>query len=156
MKKIIIVAAILLVAIAANAQPKAIGGRLGWGLEASYQHNVGQGGNFLEADLGLGFVGGIHLTGIYNFMIAQPEWTTKGTWGFYAGPAIGASFLWYLPGAAVSVGGQLGLEYNFEIPLQLSVDIRPQFGVMFGGGYTGFYAGGLMGFVPCLAVRYRF
>ena len=38
MKKIIILAALMLgIAVAASAQPKAIGGRLGYGLEASYE-----------------------------------------------------------------------------------------------------------------------
>ncbi len=157
MKKIIIIAIMTLaVTLAANAQPKAIGGRLGYGLEASYQHNVGQNANFMEIDLGLGFVGGLQLNGAYNFMIAQPEWTTKGEWGFYAGPSVGAAYLWYVNGGSITVGGQLGLEYTFDFPLQLSVDIRPQIGALFYSGYAGFYMGGLFGFIPCLSVRYRF
>ncbi len=53
MKKIIIIAALALgFAVAASAQPRAIGGRLGNGLEASYQHTV-RGADFVEANLGL-------------------------------------------------------------------------------------------------------
>lgn len=155
--KRLILTAILVIGMAATAfaQPKAIGGRLGWGIEASYQHNMGAGANFLEADLGLFAFTGLNVSGIYNFMIAQPEWTTKGTWGFYAGPGVGAGISFLGP-VQVSVMGQVGLEYNFEKPVQISLDIRPQFGVQFYGGSAYFYAGGLLGFVPCLAVRYRF
>ncbi len=157
MKKIIIMAVLALgVTLAASAQPRAIGGRLGYGLEASYQHNVGQNTNFMEFDLGIGFIGGVNLTGTYNFMIIKPEWTSKGEWGLYAGPAVGASYLWYLNGGTVTVGGQVGLEYTFDFPLQLSVDVRPQIGAVFYSGYAGFYTGGLYGFVPSLSARYRF
>ena len=81
-------------AIAATAQPKAIGGRLGvTGLEASYEHII-NGRQFIEADLGLdfGYAGrgqaGVKLTGTYNFIWACPDWTSMGTWAIYAGPGI--------------------------------------------------------------------
>ena len=54
MKKIILIAAMICgFAVAASAQPKALGLRFGYGAELSYQHNVA-GANFIEADLGLG------------------------------------------------------------------------------------------------------
>ena len=86
MKKIILVAAMVLgFAVAASAQPRAIGARLGNGGEVSYQHQLGA--NFLEVDggLGLGFDGTFNVgaTGIYNFMIAQPAWTDRGEWGWH-------------------------------------------------------------------------
>ena len=59
MKKIILIAALALgFAVAATAQPRALGVRLGNGGEISYQHTLG-GANFLEVDggLGLGFDG---------------------------------------------------------------------------------------------------
>ena len=73
MKKIILVAALVLgFAVAASAQPRAIGVRIGNGGEISYQHQLGR--NFLEVDGGLGLVldGTLNVgaTGIYNFMIA--------------------------------------------------------------------------------------
>ena len=91
MKKIILAAALVLgFAVAASAQPRAIGVRIGNGGEISYQHQLGS--NFLEVDggLGLGFDGvfNVGATGIYNFMIAQPQWTAQGEWGFYAGPGV--------------------------------------------------------------------
>ena len=52
MKRIILIAALALgVAFAAAAQPRAIGVRLGYGGEISYQHTLG-GANFVEANLG--------------------------------------------------------------------------------------------------------
>lgn len=156
MKKIIIIAAIALgFAVAASAQPRAIGGRLSYGLEASYQHTV-QNADFVEANLGLFGYHSIDATATYNFMIAQPDWTSRGEWGFYAGPgaALGYSFIGdFFHVAAV---GQVGLEYTFWFPLQLSVDLRPQFGIATGNGGVNFYTGGLFGFVPTIGVRYRF
>ena len=80
MKKIIITVILAIGFVTAvAAQPKAIGGRLGWGLDLSYEHNVGSKANFMEASLGLYGFTGLQLGATYNFMIAQPEWTTKGT-----------------------------------------------------------------------------
>ena len=153
MKKIILVAALVLgFAAAAAAQPRALGLRGGYGVEASYQHTLGS--NFVEADLGLYGFNTLNVGGTYNWMLAQPQWTDRGEWGFYAGPgaALGLGF-----GAAshfsAAVCGQVGLEYTFWFPLQLSIDIRPQLGFVTAGGAGGFYFGG---FYPALGVRYRF
>ena len=92
MKKIILVAALVLgFAAAAAAQPRAVGLRGGYGVEATYQHTLGA--NFLEANLGLGGFNGLNVAATYNWMIAQPNWTDRGEWGVYAGP-----------GAAVQLG----------------------------------------------------
>ena len=151
MKKIILVAALVLgFAAAAVAQPRAIGIRGGFGAGLSYQHTVGA--NFIDADLGFG--NGLNLAATYNWMLAQPQWTSRGEWGVYAGPgaALGLGF-----GDAsffkVGVAGEVGLEYTFWFPLQLSVDIRPQLGLVTAGGASAF---GLWGWYPTLAVRYRF
>ena len=151
MKKIILVAALILgFAAAAAAQPRAIGIRGGFGAGVSYQHTVGA--NFIDADLGFG--NGLNLAATYNWMLAQPQWTSRGEWGVYAGPgaALGLGF-----GDAsffnVGVAGEVGLEYTFWFPLQLSVDIRPQLGLVTAGGASAF---GLWGWYPTLAVRYRF
>ena len=153
MKKIILVAAMVLgFAVAASAQPRAIGLRGGYGVELSYQHTLGE--NFLEADLGLGAFNGLNVAATYNWMLAQPDWTSKGEWGVYAGPgvALGLGF-----GDAsyfnVGIAGQVGLEYTFWFPLQLSVDLRPQLGLVTAGGASAF---GLWGWYPSLGVRYKF
>ena len=150
MKKIILAAAMVLgFAIAATAQPRAIGVRIGNGAEISYQHSFNA--NFLEVDggVGLGFDKTFNLgaTGIYNFMIAQPAWTDRGEWGFYAGPGIAVA-----AGPEifnVGIAGQVGLEYTFHFPLQLSVDLRPQLGVVN-------KTFGIWGWYPHLSIRYRF
>ena len=151
MKKIILVAAMVLgFAVAASAQPRAIGIRGGFGAGVSYQHTVGA--NFIDADLGFG--NGLNVAATYNWTLAQPNWTSRGEWGVYAGPGVAlgvgfgdASFL------NVGVAGEVGLEYTFWFPLQLSVDIRPELGLVTAGGASAF---GLWGWYPTLAVRYRF
>lgn len=157
MKRIILIAALVFgVAVAATAQPRAVGGRLAYGLEASYQHYVG-GENFVEANLGFCYFSALNATATYNFMIAQPAWTARGEWGFYAGP--GASVGLDLIGSSefvFGVVGQVGLEYTFWFPLQLSVDLRPQIGFAAGNGGARFYTEGMFGFVPTIGVRYRF
>jgi hypothetical protein len=137
MKKIIIAAALILgFTIAASAQPRAIGVRLGNGGEISYQHSLDR--NFLEVDggLGLGFDGvfNVGATGIYNFMIAQPDWTDRGEWGFYAGPGAGVGLaLGEVNYLALSAAGMVGLEYTFWFPLQISIDFRQHVGIGLSG-----------------------
>jgi hypothetical protein len=153
MKKIIVLAALILgFSVAAAAQPRAIGVRIGNGGEISYQHTLGQ--NFLEVDGGLGLgldgVFNVGATGIYNFMIAQPQWTSQGTWGFYAGPGVGVGLgLGETNYFTLAVAGMVGLEYTFDFPLQLSLDVRPQIGFGFGHGLH-------WGVMPALGVRYKF
>lgn len=151
MKKILTIAVLALgISFAAAAQPRAIGARMGWGFEASYQHTLGS--DFLEADLGLFTFNALQASAIYNFMIAQPAWTDRGEWGFYAGPgaALGIGFYEYSR-FNLAAAGQVGLEYTFWFPLQLSFDIRAQMGASIGHG-SGFY----WGIGPALSVRYRF
>lgn len=155
MKRIIAIIALAMgIAAAAVAQPRAIGGRLGWGMEASYQHTLG-GQNFIEADLGFFTFNSVNAVATYNFMIAQPAWTPKGEWGFYAGPGVAAT-AGFNGFGAIGVVGNVGLEYTFWFPLQLAVDLRPQVGVGFNGNGAGFFIDGLFGFIPSFSVRYRF
>lgn len=140
MKKILMIAfSALCLAAVASAQPKALGGRIGnYGLDISYENYVGGASDFLEFELGLDdafSTSAFHFDGVYNFMIAHPTWTTQGQWGFYAGP--GASVAVWDNGKDENVVyagilGNVGLEYMFDIPLQLSVSLRPR--IMFGDG----------------------
>ena len=143
MKKILLIAAMVLgFAVAASAQPRAIGLRGGVGLaNVTYQHSMGT--NFLEAGLGL-YDSAFSVEGVYNFMLAQPSWTSRGEWGVYAGP--GANVVLGNSVFDIAVVGQVGLEYTFWFPLQLSIDVRPPFGL--NNGFSGFY--------PALGIRYRF
>ena len=152
MKKIFIAAALVLgFAVAASAQPRAIGLRLGWGAEASYQHTV-YNEDFVEVDLGLCTFDGLNASAVYNFMIAQPTWTDRGDWGFYAGPGLAVGMGGLTTESAyfnLGVAGQVGLEYTFWFPLQLSFDIRPVLGFGFNYGFH-------WSVMPAIGVRYRF
>ena len=69
MKKIIAIAvALVAFAAVAVAQPRAIGARLTYGAELSYQQSLGS--NFAEFDLGmaLGAHSGFTISGIYDFL----------------------------------------------------------------------------------------
>lgn len=160
MKRILIAIFIaLLTALSAQSQPKSFGLRLGNDCQLSYEHNIGADADFFEADLGMqfyfGYAAGLNAAAAYNFMIAQPKWTEKGQWGFYAGPAAKLGYVWI--GGYLAVGAQIGLEYEFECPLQLSIDIRPVVGVAMEGKSISLYAAdALLGALPCLSVRYRF
>ena len=156
MNKFILIAALVLgVAFAAAAQPKAIGLRWGMNTEISYQHNLG-GANFVEANLGTFLAGkpSFDISSTYNFMIAQPAWTSRGDWGIYAGPGLALGFNSWETHFAIQ--GQVGLEYTFWFPLQLAVDLKPQFGFEVRNRYTDFFFDGLYGFAPSFSVRYRF
>ena len=136
--------------VAAIAQPRAVGLKLGWGAEASYQHTV-KGANFIEATLGLNDFTSLNASAVYNFMIAQPQWTDKGEWGFYAGPgaSVGTCMLKDRSYFHLSAAGMVGLEYTFWFPLQLSFDLKPQLGFGFNYGFH-------FNVRPSLGVRYRF
>ena len=71
----------------------------------------------------------------------------------------------------IAAAGHVGLEYTFDFPLQLCIDLRPCFGIHVNdgkfydketgirvdyGGKVGFYDNGLLGFAPSLSVRYCF
>ena len=139
MKKItIIVTALLLGAFAAVAQPKAIGLRGGpFEQEISYEHWLTLFDNdydFLEAELGVFGGNGFKATAMYNFTLAFPEFTDRGEWGLYAGPGVVVGYGTGVnkEGEAVAApfvgaAAQLGMEYTFWFPLQLSVDFRPTF-----------------------------
>ncbi len=147
MKRILLVAALVLgFAAAASAQPRALGIRGGYGVELSYQHTVGA--NFIEADLGLGTFNSLNLAASYNMTIAEFGPGFHAYWGPSASAGLGLNPGWF----GVGVGANIGIEYIFDFPLQLSVDIRPQLGLQFGKdipllNYWGW---------PTLGIRYAF
>lgn len=133
---------------ALNAQSigKAIGVRFGYGGELSYQQPLGN-ANRLELDLGLNRYG-FGLNGVYQWVWDLSSLSDGFNW--YAGIGAGVGSYNYSSGYPLNVGllGQIGIEYNFNIPLQLSLDYRP--GFYFLHGFYGNYDG------ICLAARYRF
>ena len=164
MKKILVlVALIAMSAVAVNAQKRAIGARFGYGLEFSYQHNMGE-KNMLEIEVGLPAFSGIEAAATYDWLFPISGWQEAGNWNWYAGVGAGAGFIWKDPipfstwssYGYVGVAGRLGIEYNFDFPLSLSLDWRPIFGPRFGSGNIGFYDGGLYYGAIAWGIRYRF
>lgn len=151
MKKfLLILLSVIVSAVSASAQTKALGMRLGGDAELSFQQWSGN--NFIEADLGLAFgtQGGLRFTGAYDFVIASP-----GAWNIYVGPGAQVGIYKYAIGDSapvnhigVSAGGQIGAEYQIgSIPLNISVDWRPMWNFI---GAHGVWSSAAVG------VRYRF
>ena len=141
-KTLLIVIALLGLSLAAVAQPKAIGVRGGlfgahFNGEISYEQWTSLLDNdydFFEVDLGVFGGNGFKASALYNITLAQPEFTDRGEWAFYAGPGVALGYGTGInkndekkSAPFVGVAAQLGLEYTFWFPLQLSVDFRPSF-----------------------------
>ena len=156
MKRGIFVLIFFFLGFALHAQPRALGVRAGLEYQASYQHTLCERGDFLEIDCGFQLVSNTaNLAVAYDFMVAQPDWMHKGRWGVYVGPAVKAGVTGV--GYCVSAGVQIGLEYTFEFPLQISLDTRPALGVAVINRHASLYGGeSTLGGFPCLSVRYRF
>lgn len=137
MKKLILSAVMLVgLAFASNAQEiskNALGLRLGdndgFGGELSYQRALGD-NNRLELDLGWrnnDAYDAYKLVGLYQWV-----WNIDGGFNWYAGVGGGVgSYSIDRPnrnedGTFFLAAGNLGIEYNFDIPLMLSLDIRPE------------------------------
>ena len=165
MKKLVLLSLfVVAMAAAAFAQPRAIGGRLGYGIEVSYQHTLSE-ENMISADLGLpGFVG-LEAAATYDWLNPgglMIPWEEKGSWNWYAGVGAGAGFYGFSNIVGyVGAAGRVGVEYNFWFPLQLSIDWRPILGLGFGDAgdtassvwfnTSGLFCGGI-----ALGVRYIF
>ncbi len=160
MKKLVLLSLfIVAMATAAFAQPRAIGGRIGYGFEASYQHSLGE-NNMVSVELGLpGFIG-LEAAATYDWLNPgglMIPWEEKGSWNWYAGVGAGAGFYGFSSIAGFGgVAGRVGVEYNFWFPLQLSVDYRPIVGVWGGNGWVDFNASGLYSGAIAIAARYIF
>ncbi len=141
MKHIIILAIIISISGIASAQSYSesnlglrFGGGNGYGAEISFQHPFKN--NRMELDLGWGNSSDWSswtLTGLY-------QWVMPIESGFYwylgAGPAIG---FWdekqdhYSNNGGIYLAASLnvGAEYKFaEVPIQLALDLRPEFGLI--------------------------
>ena len=140
MKKLLLFATILFgfIANAQNISVNALGLRLGsnngFGSEISYQRKLSF-KNRLELDLGWRSSHSINatkLTGLYQWV-----WDIDQEFNWYAGFGGGLGS-WSTEDTANKSGtflyaaGTIGIEYNFDFPLQLSLDLRPEIG---GNGY---------------------
>ena len=187
MKKCIIAcAATLLAVVAVNAQPRAIGGRVAYGVGFSYQHSVGL-ENMVSLDVEFpGYSRGMGAAATYDWIFPISAWTQKGEWNWYAGVGAGLGFSfpgvgkplnlgdgnsWIAPSGGFNFGiaGRIGVEYNFWFPLQLSIDWRPVIGpqvywynlrientVISYDPQWDFNSNGFYAGAICLGVRYRF
>ena len=141
--------------ISKNALGLRLGDNDGFGGEISYQRGLSS-NNRLEFDLGWRNskdVDAYKIVGLYQWV-----WNIEGGFNWYAGVGAGVGSWSYNKndfkdsGSFVLAAGDIGIEYLFDFPLQLSLDFRPE--MYFGGDYADFRDG----FGPdiALGVRYRF
>lgn len=138
---------------AINAQPRAIGGRIGGDFEFSYQHMITS--NWM-VDLTAGANGYFSKYGSFG-AACMFDWVgnIRSGWNWYVGPGFGVGWNWneYYGNSPIriNVGGQIGIEYQFGFPLNLSLDWRPMWNFL---GFGSHYFGDLGG--VAFGVRYRF
>ncbi len=163
MKRIFLITTLLLgTALASQAQDianNALGLRLGdndgFGGELSYQRGLGD-NNRLELDLGFrnnDDYDAFKLVGLYQWI-----WNIEGGFNWYAGAGAGIGSFSRDRGPAFNdedgtfllAAGNLGIEYNFDVPIQLALDIRPE--IYFGDDFREDDFGPDL----ALAIRYRF
>jgi len=138
MRKILFSAFMLIgLAFSTNAQDiskNALGLRLGdndgFGGEISYQRGLSN-KTRLEFDLGWrnsNDVDAIKIVGLHQWV-----WNIDGGFNWYAGLGGGLGSWSYDKngyddnGTFVLAAGDIGIEYNFDVPIQLSLDFRPEF-----------------------------
>ncbi|MDT0641857.1 hypothetical protein RM553_03330 [Zunongwangia sp. F363] len=141
--------------IADNAIGLRLGGGNAYGAEISYQRALGMDNNRLELDLGWrndSDYSAFKVMGLYQWV-----WNIDGNFNWYAGAGAGIGGVSDKrdnveadEGAFFSIAGDVGIEYSFDIPLMVSLDLRPEIGL---SGYD--Y---IDDFTPDIAVgvRYQF
>lgn len=144
MKKLLMTGIIVLIAsVSMNAQDiskNALGLRLGdsdgFGAEISYQGRLST-TNRLELDLGWRNgknYDGFKLAGLYQWV-----WNIDSGFNWYAGLGGGVGSYSFNDNSDINNGndyndtfvfaaGDIGIEYNFDIPLLISLDFRPEIG----------------------------
>ncbi|WBU90912.1 hypothetical protein [Cellulophaga omnivescoria] len=113
--------------IADNAIGLRIGDNDGFGGEISYQRHLGE-NNRLEFDLGWrdsNDVDAFKLVGLYQWVMPLDG---NFNWFVGAGAGIGSFDAGDNDGTFALVAGDIGIEYNFDFPLILSLDMRPELG----------------------------
>lgn len=135
MKKLILVLSMAVLAIfTAAAQPRSIGGRIGYGLDVSYQHTVGR--NKVTLDVGFPWFNGLDAVATHDWVIPVHSWSGRGSWNWYPGVGLGLGGRFYGHHENhphdyffIGVAGRFGFEYQFWFPMTIAVDWRPVFGV---------------------------
>ena len=159
MKKYLFIAVLAVASLAVYAQPRAVGVRLGYGAQVSYEHQLGQ--NMVSLEVGVPGFARLEAACTYDWIDpfgATVPWDKKGEWHWYMGVGGAVQMAWSNPGLGfIGAAGRFGIEYDFWFPLQLSLDFRPTLGVAipYSGDGAAFgydvYASGLG-----LGVRYKF
>lgn len=114
--------------IADHALGLRLGDNDGFGTEISYQHGLSE-NNRLELDLGWrssNNVDSFKLTGLYQWV-----WNIDQGFNWYvgAGGGVGAVDTEFTDSEFFAlIAGDIGIEYDFNIPLLLSLDFRPELG----------------------------
>ena len=137
MKKLLLVAILAVAGFAAVvAQPRAIGLNIGYGLDVSYQHSIGE-SNMIDLSVNIPAFAGIGATATYDWINpfgTQIPWNNKGEWNWSLGVGAGLGIYGFqAPSFYVGAVGHVGVSYDFWFPLQLSVDWRPNIGIVAGG-----------------------
>ncbi len=142
--------------ISDNALGLRLGNSDGFGAEISYQRSLGR---FHRLEVNFGWrdsrdFNAFKLGGLYQWVR-----TLDGNFNWYygAGGGLGSvdfdeDYLVDDDGGLFIFGaGNIGIEYNFDIPLLLSLDFRPELGLI---GYDGFSDN--FDFDVALGIRYQF
>ncbi|WP_299103656.1 hypothetical protein [uncultured Tenacibaculum sp.] len=147
MKKLFLTLGLFLAAFTMSAQEisdNAIGVRFGdnngFGGEISYQRKLSD-HNRLEIDLGFREGSAFKATGLYQWV-----WELEPQFNWFAG--VGGGVASASGNSAIFGAGVIGIEYNFDIPVVISLDYRPEI------GFSGFYDGFQSDFG--LGIRYQF
>lgn len=127
----------------------------GFGAEISYQKSIGR-YNRVEVDLGWRYsrnFDAFKLAGVYQWVR-----TLDGDFNWYYGVGGGLGSVDFADpnlnnddGMFIFGAGDIGIEYNFDIPLLISLDFRPEIGLV---GFDGFDND--FNFDIALGIRYQF
>ncbi|APG64726.1 hypothetical protein LPB136_04835 [Tenacibaculum todarodis] len=135
--------------ISKNALGLRVGDNDGFGGEISYQRYLDD-NNRLEFDLGFrnsNNVDAFKLVGLYQWV--NPLGEDGFNWYVGAGAGLGSFSTPGNDGTFFLAAANLGIEYNFDIPLLMSLDIRPEL------GFNDSYSDDL-DFDIALGIRYQF
>ena len=155
---------------ARSASVSSLGGRKTWGIGTGL--SIGAGGSGLaysilpiearfylgrdERSLDLYWNWWALLSGAWSGVVAldvgafyHHRWPVSGNISFAAGPGLGVQ---YLGGSGLSIAnilvqGRVGLDFDYDIPVEFGLYLRPSIGIGFGNnfGFTGvFPAGGIL------------
>lgn len=113
--------------ISKNALGLRLGDNDGFGGEVSYQRYLKE-NNRLEFDLGWrssNNIDAFKLVGLYQWVMPIEN---RFNWFVGVGAGLGSFDAGQNDGTFALVAGDIGIEYNFDFPLILSLDVRPELG----------------------------